>query len=158
LLLLLGGVVLLTVGGKLTVNGAITLATALGLSEALVGLTVVAIGTSLPELATSVVAARRGKADIAVGNIVGSNIFNIFWILGVSAAISPLPFGSGMNVDILVALLATIVLFFVIHTGHIGNRLFFFWRQKNGHVISKHEGGLLVALYVAYIVYLVWRG
>ncbi len=80
-------------GGQLIVSGAVSLARFLGVSEAVIGLSVVAVGTSLPELATSVIAARRGNADIAVGNVVGSNIFNVLFVLGISAVIQPLPFG-----------------------------------------------------------------
>jgi len=151
------GLALLIGGGKLAVDGAMAIAVALGLSQALIGLTVVAVGTSLPELATSVVAARRGKADIAVGNIVGSNIFNVFWILGVSALITPLRFQPAMNIDLLVAIAATVVLFFAVHTGYLHHRLFF-WKQKQKHVIERFDGILMLLLYAIYIGFLVWRG
>ena len=91
----------MTFGGKLTVDGAVTIASLLNVSESLIGLTVVAIGTSLPELITSIVAARKGSADLAIGNVIGSNIFNIFWILGLSALIKPLTFHTANNIDIL---------------------------------------------------------
>jgi len=151
------GLALLMGGGKLAVDGALVIAQSLGISQALIGLTVVAVGTSLPELATSVVAARRGKADIAVGNIVGSNIFNVFWILGVSAVIAPLRFQPAMNVDLLVAIGATVVLFFAVHTGYLHHRLFF-WKQKQQHVIERFDGVLMLVLYAVYIGFLVWRG
>jgi len=151
------GLVLLTIGGKLSVDGAVTLASSLGISQALIGLTIVAIGTSLPELATSIVAARKGKTDIAVGNIVGSNIFNIFWILGISAVISPMQFQPVMNADLIVVVAATLMLFFVVHTGYAHNRIFF-WRQKEDHVIERMDGIVMLLSYAAYIAYLVWRG
>ncbi len=151
------GLTLLVGGGKLTVDGAVTIAKALGVSQALIGFTIVAVGTSLPEFATSVVAARKGRADIAVGNIVGSNIFNIFWILGVSAVIAPLPFQPAMNVDLLVTVGATVMLFFAVHTGFIHKRLFF-WKQKENHVIERIDGVLMLLAYGAYIAFLTWRG
>ena len=155
--LLIGGIVLLVLGGKFTVDGAIHIATALGLSQSLIGLTVVAVGTSLPELATSIVAALKKKADIAVGNIVGSNIFNIFWILGVSATIQPLRFQPALNVDLGVTVFATVVLFFAVHTGYLHHRLFF-WKQREHHVVERGDGLLMLTLYVIYIGYLIWRG
>jgi cation:H+ antiporter len=151
------GLALLIGGGKLTVDGAVTVATALGVSQSLIGLTVVAVGTSLPEFATSLVAARKGNADIAVGNIVGSNIFNIFWILGVSAVIAPLPFAPEMNVDLLVTVAATVMLFFAVHTGFVHKRLLF-WKQKENHVIERIDGVLMLIAYVAYVAFLAWRG
>lgn len=156
-LLMLAGLGMLVVGGKLAVDGAMSIATALGISEALIGLTVVAIGTSLPELATSAVAAYRGKADIAVGNIVGSNIFNIFWILGVSSAVRPLTFQPAMNVDLGMVIAATLVLFYAVHMGYVHHRLVF-WKQREGHVIERSDGILMLALYIAYTAYLVLRG
>lgn len=156
-LLLVVGIVLLVAGGNMAVGGAITIAEAFGISQALIGLTVVALGTSLPELATSVVAALKKKADIAVGNVVGSNIFNIFWILGVSATIRPLQFQPALNADLLMAILATFILFFAIHVGYLHHRLRF-WKQREGHVIGRADGIFMLALYVGYIVYLGWRG
>ena len=87
-----GGILALLIGGKLLVDGAVTVATSFGLSETIIGLTIVAIGTSAPELATSIIAARKGNSDIALGNVVGSCIMNILVILGVSSVIAPLPF------------------------------------------------------------------
>lgn len=138
----LGGLVL---GGQLLVSGAVDIAKAAGLSEALIGLTIVAIGTSLPELATSVVAALRKQADIAIGNIVGSNIFNIFFVLGTTSTITALPISSALNFDILVSIIATALLFIFMFTG--GKRKLVRW-----------EGILFVLLYVAYLTYLVMRG
>jgi cation:H+ antiporter len=156
-LLVFLGLVLLIGGGKMTLYGAVQLALSAGLSESLVGLTVVAVGTSLPELATSVVAAMRGKADIAVGNIVGSNIFNIFWILGISAIIRPLSFSTGMNVDLAVGIAASILLFFAVHTGYVHRRLQF-WRGGGSYSIERHDGIFMLLSYAAYVAYLTWRG
>ncbi len=153
--MILGGLGLLIVGGKLTVDGATGIAMALGVSQSLIGLTVVAVGTSIPELATSVVAAMKKKADIAVGNVVGSNIFNIFWILGISAIIRPLPFRPEMSIDLLVAIAATLLLFLSSHTGY---RRILFWKQREGHIINRVDGWLMLASYVLYTGYLVWRG
>lgn len=155
--LVLVGLLLLIVGGKITVDSAVNIAIAMGVSQSLIGLTIVAVGTSLPEFATSVVAARKGRADIAVGNIVGSNIFNIFWILGVSAIIAPVPFAPAMNVDLIVTIVATILLFFAVHTGFVHHR-FLFWRQRDKHVIERFDGVLMLMMYVLYIVYVGWRG
>jgi cation:H+ antiporter len=135
----------LVVGGKWIVDGAVTFATTLGVSEALIGLTIVAVGTSLPELATSIVAAYKKQVDIAVGNIVGSNIFNIFWILGISAVISPLPFSVALEFDLLVTLLVTLLLFFILFVGQRGT-------------VERWKGGLFVAVYVGYVIYLIIRG
>jgi cation:H+ antiporter len=103
-------------------------------------LTIVAVGTSLPELATSVVAAHKGKPDIAVGNVVGSNIFNIFFILGVSAVIKPIPFNSRSNIDIGVVILASLLLFTFMFTG-----------QKRS--IDRWEGFVSLMLYGSYLVF-----
>jgi len=151
------GLLCLGVGGNLAVEGAKAIASMLGLSEALIGLTVVALGTSLPELAASIVAARKGKADIAIGNIVGSNIFNIFWILGISAAIKPLPFQPALNVDLLVVVACTALLFFLIHNGGFHRRILLWWRQERDYILNKFEGGVLLAGYIFYISYIVYR-
>lgn len=127
-------------GGKYFVEGAISVASRLGMSERLIGLTIVAIGTSLPELATSVVAAYKKNADIAVGNVVGSNIFNIFFILGITALIKPLPFGAASNFDVGVTVLASLLLFLTTIT---------FGRKK----VDRIEGVIFVLLYAAYIWY-----
>lgn len=138
----LGGLV---VGGKWIVDGAVMFATALGVSEALIGLTIVAIGTSLPELATSVVAVYKRNVDIAVGNIVGSNIFNVFWILGVSAIIQPLPFSPALTIDLLVTIGATLCLFLALFVG----------RQ---HTLERWQGVVFIVSYVAYVTFLIFRG
>jgi cation:H+ antiporter len=145
ILMTVGGIVGLAYGGQWVVNGAVIIAEGFGLSEALIGLTIVAVGTSLPELATSAVAAYKRNTDIAVGNVVGSNIFNIFWVLGLSAAIKPLPFRPEINTDILVFLFATLLLF---SFSFVGGR----------NKINRAEGIIFLVAYVAYIVFLVIRG
>ncbi|MFA5553721.1 MAG: calcium/sodium antiporter [Phycisphaerae bacterium] len=139
------GLLCLAVGAKWTVDGAVQLSEVLGISKSLVGLTIVAIGTSLPELATSAVAAYKKNADIAVGNIVGSNIFNIFFILGTSAIIRPLPFQSEDNTDIIVTAAASLLLFICMFTG-----------KKN--LLDRWEGIVAVLLYGGYIVFVIFRG
>ena len=138
------GLVGLTVGGKWIVDGAVHIAEILDVSQSLIGLTVVAIGTSLPELATSAVAAYKKQTDIAIGNIVGSNIFNIFWILGLSSIVRPLPFEQSSNFDIGMTIFASLLLFVVMFIG----------RKR---VIERWQGILMVLLYVAYVVFLVIR-
>jgi len=132
----LGG---LALGGDWIVRGAVHAATSLGMSETLIGLTIVAVGTSLPELATSAVAAYRKNVEIAVGNVVGSNIFNIFFVLGVSSVVRPLPFQPAGNLGIGFVVLGSLLLFFGMFTG--GKR-----------TLDRWEGGILVAGYAAYIV------
>lgn len=151
------GLIGLGIGGNLAVEGAVSIALMIGISEALVGLTVVALGTSLPELAASIVAARKGNADIAVGNIVGSNIFNIFWILGISAIIKPLPFQPALNSDLLTVLASTVLLFFLIHNGGLHRRLLLWWQQEKDYTLKRYEGAILFAGYVLYIGYIVYR-
>jgi cation:H+ antiporter len=141
-LMVLGGLILLFLGGKFIVDGSVAIATALGVSQSLIGLTIVAAGTSLPELATSAVAAYKNNPDIAVGNAVGSNIFNIFFILGISSIINPLPFYASSNIDILVTCLASILLFVFVLVGP-------------GKQIDRREGGLFVAIYLIYMTYLI---
>ena len=140
LLLILGGLVLLVGGGKFFVDNAVELALGFGMSKAVVGLTIVAAGTSLPELATSVVAALKKNSDIAVGNIVGSNIFNVFFILGSSALISPIPKGNITDIDMYVCIIASILLFGTCYV--IG-------KQK----VTKIEGVFFLLCYVVYIGY-----
>lgn len=145
ILFTVGGLALLFVGGKVLVDNAVILARLAGWSESLIGLTIVAVGTSLPELATCLVAAWHHEDDIAVGNIVGSNIFNIFWILGVTSTVLNIPFDSRINFDILVAL-ATTVLFFLF--------MFIGSRRK----LDRWQGVLFVGGYITYIIYLIQRG
>ncbi|MFP4194242.1 MAG: calcium/sodium antiporter [Desulfosalsimonas sp.] len=139
------GIIGLAVGGKLIVDSAVHIATTLGMSEATVGLTIVAVGTSLPELATSAMAAWRKNVEIAVGNVVGSNIFNIFFVLGISSVIRPLPFYNGGNLDLLMVIVASLILFITMFTG-------------TRRMLDRWEGALLLVFYAAYLVYLVGRG
>ncbi|HMU02328.1 MAG TPA: calcium/sodium antiporter [Saprospiraceae bacterium] len=140
LLYVLGGLILLIVGGKIFVDSAVELALKAGMSKAVVGLTIVAVGTSLPELATSIVAALKKNSDIAVGNIVGSNIFNAFLILGASSVISPLPKGGITDIDLYVCIGASVLLLFSSH---------FMGRFK----IVKTEGIIFILCYILYIGY-----
>src|SRR3989338_1216452 len=141
----IGGLAALFVGGKILVDNAVILARLAGMSEVLIGLTIVAVGTSLPELATSVVAVIRKQNDIAVGNIVGSNIFNVFWILGLTGTILPLPFNSIINFDVLVSITATLLLFLFMFIGA---------RRK----LDRWQGAMFILLYAVYVAYLVYRG
>ena len=144
LLLIIGGLVLLVGGGKLFVDSAVKLAVSFGLSQAVIGLTIVAIGTSLPELATSVVAALKKNSDIAVGNAVGSNIFNIFLILGAGGIVAPLPQGNISDIDFYVCILASIVLLI---SGY----------AIESNKIKKIEGIFFVILYLMYIGFQVYQ-
>lgn len=141
-ILIIAGLVALVLGGKFIVDGAVAIAGFLGVRESIIGLTVVAVGTSLPELATSAVAAYRRHTDIAIGNVVGSNIFNIFWIMGISSVIHPLPLQQGGNYDIFMMAIASILLF-----------SFLFIGQKQ--VIEKRQGIMFLVLYVVYVVSLI---
>jgi cation:H+ antiporter len=131
------GLGLLVSGGNLTVKGAEDVALSLGVPPSVIGLTIVAVGTSLPELVTSLVAAVRQEADIAVGNIVGSNIFNLLFILGVTAAIRPIPVPAAGSIDILALVLFTAILVP--------------FSLTNGRCIVRSEGVVLLVLWVAYI-------
>jgi cation:H+ antiporter len=142
-LLVVGGLVLLVLGASWLVDGAIRFAQALGISELVIGLTVVAAGTSLPEVVTSVVAAIRGERDIAVGNVVGSNLFNIMGVLGVTALIAPDGIGvsaAALNFDIPVMIAVAFACLPILFTGG---------------VISRQEAVVLLGYYVAYTLYLV---
>jgi cation:H+ antiporter len=141
----IAGLGLLVLGGKVLVDNAVMLARLTGLSESLIGLTIVAVGTSLPEMATSVVAAIHKHHDIAVGNIVGSNIFNVFLILGATSSIINLPFNPRVNSDVITAMLATGLLFITVFAS----------RRRS---LERWHGVLFMALYVVYVLYLVERG
>jgi cation:H+ antiporter len=143
--LIVSGMFGLFLGGKFVVDGAIEIAKMFGMSETFIGLTVVAIGTSLPELVTSVMAALKKSTDIAIGNVIGSNIFNLLWILGISASIKPLPFKIISNDDIAVLLFATLLMLFA----PIASRKKF---------ITKKAGWFFLFSYIAYTVYLINRG
>ena len=134
------GLVALGVGGNWIVDGTVHLAQRFGVSESLIGLTVVAVGTSLPELATSAVAAYKKNVEIAVGNVVGSNIFNVFFVLAVSAIIRPLPFAPAGNRDILVTIGASFLLFLCMFTG----------KRRS---LDRWEGIVFLVMYACYIVF-----
>jgi len=142
-LFILLGLAGLVFGGKWIVDGAVVFAESLGVSQSLIGLTIVAAGTSLPELATSIVAAYKKQMDIAIGNVVGSNIFNIFFILGTSAVISPLPFFESSNTDILMTVFASLLLFVLIFIG-------------KKHTVQRWQGALMLLSYIAYVGYLIY--
>ena len=141
-LFILGGLAGLIYGGQLFVDGASGIASSLGVSESIIGLTIVAGGTSLPELATSVTAALKKNSGIAIGNVIGSSLFNIFFVLGCSASISSLPMGGINNVD-MVVLVGSAILFWLVG---------WFFKKRT---ITRVEGALLVICYVAYTVYLI---
>jgi cation:H+ antiporter len=143
LVLIIIGLAALILGGKFIVDGAVKLAIYLGISQMTIGLTIVAVGTSLPELATSAVAAYKKNFDIAIGNIVGSNIFNIFFILGISSLIRPLPFQPGSNFDIGLLVLANILLFIFMFTG-------------KKHKLDRWEAILFLGIYAVYIFTLIF--
>ena len=140
LALIIGGLIGLVVGGEVIVKSATSIAQSLGVSDAIIGLTVVALGTSLPELATSCMAAFKKNCDIALGNIIGSNIFNIFFILGTSACVKALPGYHGLEIDAMMAALGSI---FVM--------LFVYLTKK--HEIKRWHGALLLLTYAAYLAY-----
>lgn len=138
----LGGIVAIVIGGDLVVDSASDIALAWGMSQNLVGLTIVAVGTSLPELVTSMVAARKGESDIALGNVIGSNLFNVFFILGVSACIHPIAVNPSIITDSFFLLIITLVTY-----------LFAVTKKK----INKLEGGALVAAYILYMIFIIIR-
>lgn len=138
------GMIGLFFGGKWVVDGALEFAGHFNLSESFVGLTIVSLGTSLPELVTSVNAAKKGNSDLAVGNIVGSNIFNLLWILGISATIKELTFTLDSNIDILVTAFASIMLLLSMTYG-------------KKYSISRLDGVLYLLCYAAYLVYIYYR-
>ena len=139
---IVGGAAAIAIGGDWVVDSASTLAMAFGMSETMVGLTIVAVGTSLPELVTSIVAARKGEVDMALGNAIGSNIFNILMVLGVAAVISPMSFMISNAIDIIAVIVATLVCWAV--------------AAKN-KALGRAMGIFMVLLYVAYMVYVVMR-
>ncbi|MDP4810010.1 MAG: calcium/sodium antiporter [Saprospiraceae bacterium] len=137
-----GGLLGLVFGGKWIVDGAIKIAEGFNVSQSLIGLTVVAIGTSLPELATSAVAAYKKQSDIAIGNVVGSNIFNIFWILGFSSVINPLPFSKDSVIDIIMTIVASLILFLIMFIG-------------KKHTVERWQGVIMILIYIGYVAYLI---
>lgn len=142
ILISLVGLAGIIIGGNLSVDGAKEIARFFGLSEALIGLTIVAIGTSLPELVTSIVAAKKGESDIALGNVVGSNIFNVFLILGTSATILPMQVSSSYIYDISILIIVSVLVFLPIA------------KTKK---VGRPMGIALILIYVAYTAYLIMR-
>lgn len=144
-LMIAGGLAALYFGGRWTVDGAVAAARILGLSDFLISATVIAVGTSLPELMTAIAAARRKDIDIAVGNSVGSNIFNIFWVLGITAVISPIAVPAFLGADLILLLAASVLLFAFLFVGE-------------RHVLRRWKGVLLIVLYGLYLAFLAGRG
>ncbi len=140
-LLLLAGLILLVAGGRMIVTSAVDIAENLGIAQRIIALTIISAGTSLPELATSVVAAIKKNTDIAIGNIVGSNIFNVFLVLGTTAIISPVALPEGANIDLLLNVLVSLMLFAFVFSG-------------KGRRIDRAEGIIFIAMYIAYVVYI----
>ena len=139
-ILILTGLVLLFLGGKWIVDGALAVSDLLGIAQSETGLVIVASATSLPELVTSIVASLRKKADIAIGNAIGSCIFNIMLVLGISSVITPLPFYPAANLDLFMVILSSLLLFIFVFT-------------LKGRKINRAEGVFMVVLYVAFLVY-----
>ena len=144
LLFIFLGLAFLVFGGKLVVNSAVTLAQALNISEKIIGLTIIAVGTSLPELITSITAVIKKRNDIALGNIIGSNIFNIFLVLGVSAIARPMEYSPVFNKDIYLLIFGTLLLLLAMFTGK---------KRK----LDRWEAAILVSLYIGYVIYLIMR-
>jgi cation:H+ antiporter len=141
-LLIIAGLALLVAGGRMIVYSAVKIAENLGLSERIIALTIISAGTSLPELATSVTAAFKKNTDIAIGNIVGSNIFNVFLILGTTAVIRPVVITAGANIDLMLNVLVSLMLFLFIFTG-------------KGRRIDRVEGIIFLVMYLGYLIYLI---
>lgn len=142
ILFIIGGAIAIAVGGDVTVDAASRIASDLGMSQTLIGLTIVSIGTSLPELVTSIVAARKNEVDMALGNAIGSNIFNILMVLGIASAISPISIITENIIDLCVLIVFTICAWIFAGT-----------KKK----IGRAEGLCMVALYAAYAVYIIVR-
>ena len=143
-LCIIGGIVAIALGGDIVVDSAKYIAAVCGMSDTLIGLTICAMGTSLPELVTSIVASRKGENDLAVGNVVGSNLFNILLILGVSSVISPIGVIGFSLIDMLLLFLATIL-------------CFVFIQRKGDRELGRGEGLLLFLIYIVYAVYIIIR-
>ncbi|NQT65442.1 MAG: calcium/sodium antiporter [FCB group bacterium] len=144
LLLIVFGMIGLFFGGKFVVDNAVKIATHFGVSQKFIGLTIVALGTSLPELVTSVMAIKKGRNDLAIGNVIGSNLFNILLVLGVSSIIAPIQYDIALNIDFIFLCVITIMLFSSMFTG-------------KKHKLTKIEAVLFVFLYIVYLVFLFVR-
>jgi cation:H+ antiporter len=138
------GLTLLIVGGRIVVKSAVDLAHALNISEKIIALTVVALGTSLPELVISITAILKKKSDIAIGNIIGSNIFNLLFILGASALARPIEYSFVFNKDLYLLIFGTLLLFLAMFTG----------KKRR---LGRWEGAILVLLYIGYVIFLIIR-
>ncbi len=143
--MIIGGIIALFVGGKLVVDSAIIIARQLGLSEFLISATILAIGTSLPELIVSIVAAMKKKLDFVVGNIIGSNIFNTFLVLGISSIIRPMPFNSIFNFDLIFLFIITVWLLVFMYVG-------------KKHQLERWNSYVFIGLYIFYLLYIIFRG
>ena len=139
---IIGGIIAIKFGGDFVVNGASTIAAKMGLSQNLIGLTIVACGTSLPELVTSVVAAKKNELDMALGNVIGSNIFNILFVLGIAAAMSPMGFIMENVIDIIILMVLSLVVWG------------FAWTKQK---LDKKEGIAMLIMYAVYLVYICVR-
>ena len=142
ILFIVGGMIAIKFGGDFVVDSASDIALSFGISQTLIGLTIVALGTSLPELVTSIVAARKNEVDMALGNVIGSNIFNILLVLGIAAAISPVGFLMDNIVDTLILIIMSSAV------------LVFAWTSK---VINRKEGIAMLCMYAVYMVYICMR-
>ena len=142
ILFIVGGAAAIAFGGDFVVKSASKIATTFGMSQTLVGLTICAIGTSLPELVTSVVAARKKQVDMALGNVIGSNIFNILFVLGISTAISPIAVITENLVDVVLLILMSLIVWI------------FTWTKER---VNRAEGACMVLLYIGYWVYICVR-
>lgn len=142
ILYIIGGIIAIKFGGDWVVDGAVTIATNVGISQTIIGLTIVAFGTSLPELVTSVVAARKNELDMAVGNVIGSNIFNILMVLGIAGAISPMAFLMLNIIDIVVLIVFSVIVW-----------LFCITKKR----LARPEGIIMLVMYAAYVVYICVR-
>ncbi|MBR6249919.1 MAG: calcium/sodium antiporter [Bacteroidales bacterium] len=143
IILVIIGVAALVGGSNLMLNGSVDIAEQLGVSEKIIGLTIVAIGTSLPELATSIISSYHGNADLAMGNIIGSNIYNILLILGVSCTLAPIEYNASFNIELMLLMVATMML-----------QIF---ASSHSHHVGRKQGILLLATYVAYIIYTIGK-
>ena len=141
-LFILGGLAAIVAGGNMVVNSASSIASSFGLSETLIGLTVVAFGTSLPELVTSVVASRKGENGLALGNVIGSNLFNILFVLAASATISPMKVDILSTYDAIFLIAASIITWFL---------------AKSRFEVNRREGIIMVLMYVGYTAYIIMR-
>lgn len=142
LVFIIGGMIAIKFGGDFVVDGASSIASSMGLSQTLIGLTIVAMGTSLPELVTSLVAAKKGEVDMALGNVIGSDIFNILFVLGIATAISPISFLMENVIDIILLIIMSVIV------------LAFAWTKQQ---INRKEGILMLLMYAAYMVYICVR-